>query len=170
MSASAFVIFHCSSAELQARAGFDGWVMLLRDEFDTEDQAWPQERLRLASMAKRKMRRLEAAGVELDMLQLVTSCHLLLDPPREDREEERIWCIEFFQGRMYDFVVRVLQCPEHREKLPVRWDMCRSPRRVIAYCAHSWLCSLSTSPSLLCCPCAHHNRAAPRLLLPLPLP
>ena len=44
MAASAFVIFHCSSAELQARAGFDGWVMLLRDEFDTEDQAWPQER------------------------------------------------------------------------------------------------------------------------------
>lgn len=106
MSAAAFVIFHCSSAELQARAGFDGWVMLLRDEFDTEDQAWPQERLRLAGMAKRRMRRLEAAGVELDMLQLVTSCHLLLDPPREDREEERIWCIEFFRGRMYDFVVR----------------------------------------------------------------
>ena len=40
-------------------------MQLLRDQFDTEDQAWPQERLRLAGMAKRKMRRLEAAGVEL---------------------------------------------------------------------------------------------------------
>ena len=102
----AYIIFHCSSKELQARAGFDGWVTLLRDQFDTEDQAWPQERLRLASVAKRKMRRMESGGVELDMLQLVTSCHLLLDPPAEDREEERIWCIEFFPGKMYDFVVR----------------------------------------------------------------
>ena len=104
-TAQAYIIFHCSSRELQARAGFDGWVALLRDEFDTEDQAWPQERLRLASVAKRKMRRLESGGVELDMLQLVTSCHLLLEPPSTDREEERIWCIEFFRGKMYDFVV-----------------------------------------------------------------
>lgn len=106
MAASAFIIFHCSSKDLQQRAGFDGWVLLLREEFDTEDQAWPQERLRLGGMAKRKMRRLEAGGVELDMLQLVTSCHLLLEPPAEDIEEERIWCIEFFKGKMYDFVVR----------------------------------------------------------------
>lgn len=104
---AAYVLFHCSSRELQARAGFDGWVMLLRDQFDTEDQAWPQEQLRLASIAKRKMRRLEAGGVELDMLQLVTSCHLLLEPPQPDREEERIWCIEYFRGKMYDFVVRL---------------------------------------------------------------
>ena len=118
-------------------------------------QAWPQERLRLAGIAKRKMRRLESGGVELDMLQLVTSYHLLLDPPAgeptqrletttlnqptpmphttqnahaasrppnllrtvadkslcaschsaEDREEERIWAIEFFNDKMYDFVV-----------------------------------------------------------------
>ena len=105
-TAQAYIIFHCSSRELQQRAGFDGWVMLLRDEFDTEDQAWPQEKLRLSGIAKRKMRRLEAGGVELDMLQLSTSSHLLLEPPRVDREEERIWCIEFFRGRMYDFVVR----------------------------------------------------------------
>ena len=49
------------------------------------------------------MRRLESGGVELDMLQLVTSSHLLLDPPAEDREEERVWCIEFFRGKMFDF-------------------------------------------------------------------
>jgi len=104
MAAAGYIIYHCSSRELQARAGFDGWVQLLRDEFDTEDQAWPQERLRLAGIAKRKMRRLESGGVELDMLQLVTSSHLLLDPPAEDREEERVWCIEFFRGKMYDFV------------------------------------------------------------------
>lgn len=106
--AQAYCIFHCSSKELQARAGFDGWVLLLRDEFDTEDQAWAQERQRLATMVKRKMRRLESGGAELDMLQLVTSSHLLLDPPSEDREEERIWCIEFFRGKMYDFVVRAV--------------------------------------------------------------
>lgn len=104
MSAAAYIIFHCSSKELQARAGFDGWVLVVRDWFDTEDQAWPQERLRLATAAKRKLRKMESGGVELDMLQLVTSCHLLLDPPAEDREEERIWCIEFFRGKMYDFV------------------------------------------------------------------
>lgn len=103
-TAQAYIIFHCSSRELQARAGFDGWVMLLRDDFDTEDQAWQQEKMRLASIAKRKMQRLEAGGVELDMLQLVPSCHLLLDPPNSNREEERIWCIEFFNGKMYDSV------------------------------------------------------------------
>lgn len=104
MAAQAYIVFSCGSRELQARAGFDGWVMLLRDEFDTEDQAWPQEKLRLAAIAKRKMQRLEAGGVELDMLQLVPSCHLLLDPPSTNREEERIWCIDFFRGRMYDSV------------------------------------------------------------------
>lgn len=111
MAAQAYIIFHCSSRELQTRAGFDGWVMLLREAFDTEDQAWPQERLRLGAMAKRKMRRLESGGVELDMLQLVTSCHLLLDPPPEDSQEERIWCIENFRGKMYDFVVSPCATP-----------------------------------------------------------
>ena len=110
--ANAYIIFHCSSRELQSRAGFDGWVILVRDEFDTEDQSWPHERMRLAGIAKRKMRRLESGGVELDMLQLVTSSHLLLDPPAEDREEERVWCIEFFRGKMFDFVVRAARnCP-----------------------------------------------------------
>jgi hypothetical protein len=102
--AQGYIIFYCTSRELQTRAGFDGWVMLLRDEFDTEDQAWPQEKLRLAGIAKRKMRKLEAGGIELDMLQLATSCHILLEPPPADRQEERIWCIEFFRGKMYDFV------------------------------------------------------------------
>ena len=88
-TAQAYIIFHCSSRELQQRAGFDGWVMLLRDEFDTEDQAWPQEKLRLSGIAKRKMRRLEAGGVELDMLQLSTSSHLLLEPPRGGRDRPR---------------------------------------------------------------------------------
>ena len=36
--------------------------------------------------------------------QLATSCHILLEPPPADRQEERIWCIEFFRGKMYDFV------------------------------------------------------------------
>ena len=101
---AAYLLVHSSSRELQQRAGFDGWVMLLRDEFDTEDQAWPQEKLRLNGIAKRKLRRLEAGGVELDMLQLATTTHLVLDPPPFDREEERIWCIEYFRDKMYDFV------------------------------------------------------------------
>ena len=119
--ANAYIIFHCSSRELQSRAGFDGWVILVRDEFDTEDQSWPHERMRLAGIAKRKMRRLESGGVELDMLQLVTSSHLLLDPPAEDREEERVWCIEFFRGKMFDFVVRArAKLPFGRTQRPLR--------------------------------------------------
>ena len=97
--ACAFIIYHCSSRELQARAGFDGWVQLLRDEFDTEDQAWPQERLRLAGMAKRKMRRLESGGVELDMLQIVTNTHLLLEPPACDREESGLRSVALLERR-----------------------------------------------------------------------
>ena len=119
--ANAYIIFHCSSRELQSRAGFDGWAILVRDEFDTEDQSWPHERMRLAGIAKRKMRRLESGGVELDMLQLVTSSHLLLDPPAEDREEERVWCIEFFRGKMFDFVVRArAKMPFGRTQRPLR--------------------------------------------------
>ena len=106
MSAQAYVIFNSSSKELQARAGFDGWVMLLRDDFDTEDQAWPQEKLRLTGIAKRKLRRLEHGGVLLDVLQLVYSANLLLEPPPLDREEERVWALEFFRTKMYDYVVR----------------------------------------------------------------
>jgi hypothetical protein len=162
MAAAAFVIFHCSSKELQGRAGFDGWVMLLREEFDTEDQAWPQERLRLAGMAKRKMRRLEAAGVELDMLQLVTSCHLLLDPPHNDREEERIWSFNFFRGRMYDLVVRsghledsLFASPEI-PALPLSWPRAHVPSQLISSClspsphvCHTSFCSPHFSPIFL---------------------
>ena len=110
MAAQAYIIFHCSSRELQTRAGFDGWVMLLREAFDTEDQAWPQERLRLGAMAKRKMRRLESGG-ELDDAAARDQLPLLLDPPPEDSQEERIWCIENFRGKMYDFVVSPCATP-----------------------------------------------------------
>ena len=85
-----------------------------------EAQVGAQERLRLGAMAKRKMRRLESGGVELDMLQLVTSCHLLLEPPPEDAQEERIWCIDFFRGKMYDFVVRICR-PESPSLAPFWW-------------------------------------------------
>ena len=151
--ACAYVIFHCSSKELQARAGFDGWVTLLRDEFDTEDQAWPQERLRLASVAKRRMRRLESGGVELDMLQLVTSCHLLLDPPAEDREEERIWCIEFFRDKMYDFVVSSNHLSTH------------APQRVGSP-LHNADAPSAISPHPMRVPCASASRAALPVLCP----
>ena len=47
-AAQAYVCLRCADAATQVSgAGFDGWVMLLRDHFDTEDQAWPQEKLRL---------------------------------------------------------------------------------------------------------------------------
>ena len=52
-AAQAYVCLRCADAATQVSgAGFDGWVMLLRDHFDTEDQAWPQEKLRLEGTAR----------------------------------------------------------------------------------------------------------------------
>ena len=103
-AAQAYVCLRCADAATQVSgAGFDGWVMLLRDHFDTEDQAWPQEKLRLEGTAKRKLRWLEQRGVDLEACQLVATASVLLDPPEAELEDERIWCIEYFESKMYDY-------------------------------------------------------------------
>ena len=81
--------------------------MLLRDElgFDTEDQAWPKERERLSAIAQEKLEALRLAGVQVEALELTYTAHLLLEAPDYDLEEERLWCIEFFTQKMYDYVV-----------------------------------------------------------------
>mmetsp|Transcript_22222 Transcript_22222/g.50904 ORF Transcript_22222/g.50904 Transcript_22222/m.50904 type:complete len:142 (+) Transcript_22222:4-429(+) len=102
---SAYIIFSCG-AGMQTRAGFDGWILLLRHEvsFDTEDQAWPRERERLNSIAEQKVCALKAAGVDVEALELKHTTHLLLEAPECDIEDERMWCIEFFPHKMYDYV------------------------------------------------------------------
>ena len=155
MSAQAYIVFSSSSKELQARAGFDGWVMLLRDEFDTEDQAWPQEKLRLAGSAKRKLRKLEHGGVELDTLQLVYTANLLLEPPPLDREEERVWALEFFRTKMYDYVVRCA-AQTSRHMLPVGRRPHAPPPRPAG---------LATPPDTRACACAEPHALRPRRAL-----
>eukprot|EP00966_Prymnesium_polylepis_P022768 523847-Prymnesium_polylepis.1 len=105
---SAYIIFFSSKQETQARAGFDGWVMLLRDDmgFDTEDQAWPKERERLSAIAEQKLDALRLGGIDNEALELTYTAHLLLEAPDYDLEEERLWCIEFFTQKIYDYVVR----------------------------------------------------------------
>uniref|UniRef100_A0A7S4HFR8 Uncharacterized protein n=1 Tax=Prymnesium polylepis TaxID=72548 RepID=A0A7S4HFR8_9EUKA len=103
---SAYIIFFSSKQETQARAGFDGWVMLLRDDmgFDTEDQAWPKERERLSAIAEQKLDALRLGGIDNEALELTYTAHLLLEAPDYDLEEERLWCIEFFTQKIYDYV------------------------------------------------------------------
>ncbi len=72
-----------------ASPGFDGWVMLVREEFETEDQAIDSEKARLRSIGRVKRRRLEAGGVDVEQLQLTYECGLVYNPPDED--EERVW-------------------------------------------------------------------------------
>lgn len=105
-TAQAYMIFASGDAHTQSRAGFDGWVMLLRDDYDTEDQAWSQERLRLRACVEQKLQGLEAAGICLELLELEVAVNLLVSAPDYDPDEERLWCIEFFPMKMYDYVVR----------------------------------------------------------------
>ena len=116
-SSTAYIIFASANKGTQARAGFDGWVRLLRDEFDTEDQAWPQEKLRLAAIARKKLDTLRAAGVQVDALEITFAVNLLLEAPDFDVEDERLWCIEFFPERMYDYVVSDAQLLQRLRKL-----------------------------------------------------
>jgi len=48
------------------------------------------------------MRRLESSGIDLDLTRLKYTVQLLIEPPSP--EDERLWCIEHFPGKMYDFV------------------------------------------------------------------
>ena len=91
---------HCPASH--ASPGFDGWVMLVREEFETEDQAIDSEKARLRSIGRVKRRRLEAGGVDVEQLQLTYECGLVYNPPDED--EERVWALEYFKERMLDYV------------------------------------------------------------------
>ena len=42
---------------------------------------------------------------QVEALELTYTAHLLLEAPDYDLEEERLWCIEFFTQKMYDYVV-----------------------------------------------------------------
>ena len=101
---AAFLCFTCSS-DVQLSAGFDGWVMLVREAFDTEDQAWPQETQRLSDIEAGKLALLAERGVDAQALGLRCTAHLLLEPPEEEPEAERLWCIEYFTSKLYDLVV-----------------------------------------------------------------
>ena len=53
-SSQAYVCLRCDDPALQINgAGYDGWIVLLRDHFDTEDQAWPHEKVRLEHAANK---------------------------------------------------------------------------------------------------------------------
>lgn len=101
----AFLTFDSSNAEVQQRGGYDGWVMLVREDVDTQDLAWPYEHARLDGIASRVLRRLEASGVRVGDLGMGVTFSLLLEPPDRDEEDERLWCIEYFTED-YDLVVR----------------------------------------------------------------
>lgn len=107
----AFLTFGSSIDEVQQCGGYDGWVMLVREDFDTEDLAWPHEHARLDGIASRALRRLEAAGVRVGDLSIGVAFSLLMEPPDRDEEEERLWCIEYF-AEDYDLVV----CPACRAR------------------------------------------------------
>jgi len=109
----AFLTFGSSSAEVQQCGGCDGWVMLVREDVDTQDLAWPHEHARLDGIASRALRRLEASGVRVGDLGVGVTFSLLMEPPDRDDEEERLWCIEYFTED-YDLVVRPPSLPAAR--------------------------------------------------------
>ena len=103
-AAQAYLIFRSSSVDVQALAGYDGWLTLVHEDFETEDLAWPHEQARLEGLSSWWLRYLEASGVLVGELQLNVAFNLCLEPPDDDVEEQRIWCIESFP-ESFDFVV-----------------------------------------------------------------
>ena len=51
-------------ADARASPGFDGWVQLVREEFETEDQAIDGEKGRLRAIARGRLRKLEEGEVD----------------------------------------------------------------------------------------------------------
>ena len=54
----------------KASPGFDGWIMIVREEFETEDQAIYCEKKRLHSIGSGKEEHLRDAGVKLETIGL----------------------------------------------------------------------------------------------------
>ena len=94
----------CGYLWFQPRAspGFDGWIMLVREEFETEDQAIYCEKKRLAAVGGVKEETLRDAGVKLETIGLNVDCGIIYNPP--DDGDERTWVLEYFKERMIDFV------------------------------------------------------------------
>ena len=77
----------------RASPGFDGWLQLVREEFETEDQAIEGEKSRLRAIGRTKRRMLEACGVNVDTLRLGFDCGIVFSPPEEGDERECVMCM-----------------------------------------------------------------------------
>ena len=86
----------------RASPGFDGWIMLVHEEFETEDQAIYCEKKRLSSIGGVKSEALRAAGVKDELIGLDVDCGIIYNPP--DDGDERLWVLDYFKERMIDFV------------------------------------------------------------------
>ena len=100
----------------RASPGFDGWIMLVHEEFETEDQAIYCEKKRLSSIGGVKEEALRAAGVHAELIGLDVDCGIIYNPP--DDGDERLWVLDYFKERMIDFVADdelVRQLLHHQE-------------------------------------------------------
>ena len=82
--------------------GFDGWIQLIREEFETEDQAIDGEKSRLRTIGRVKRRQLEASGVQVELIGLSFDCGIVYSPP--ETGEECVWAIDHFKERMLEYV------------------------------------------------------------------
>ena len=82
--------------------GFDGWIQLIREQFETEDQAIDGEKTRLRAIGQGKRQHLEAIGVQVNMLHLSFDCGIVYSPP--ETGEECVWAIDHFKERMLEYV------------------------------------------------------------------
>ena len=86
----------------RASPGFDGWIQLVREEFETEDQAIDGEKGRLHAMGHKMLGKLEASGVHVDAIRLGFECGIVYSPPEEG--DERLWAIDHFKERILEYV------------------------------------------------------------------
>ena len=82
---------------------FDGWVQLVREQFETEDQGIDAEKRRMREIGRRQRRRLAARGVDVERINLRFECGIVYNPP--EAGDERIWAIEYFKDRMIELAI-----------------------------------------------------------------
>lgn len=76
--------------------------MLVREEFETEDQAIDCEKARLRSIGKMKHHFLQASGVAVEQIHLSFDCGIVYNPP--ELGEESVWALDYFKEQILDFV------------------------------------------------------------------
>ena len=86
----------------RASPGFDGWLQIIREEFETEDQAIDGEKARLRTIGRSKRRKLESCGVNVEAIKLGFDCGMVYNSP--DEGEEPLWAIDHFKDKMLEFV------------------------------------------------------------------